>query len=63
MLCKTNFFGKSRVNLPLAPGEGAFLGDFVEDAYDAEAGLELGDLVQWFGVPVPADDVTVFEVW
>ena len=48
---------------PLAPGEGAFVGDFQEDAYDAEAGLEFGDLVQWFQVLVTAGEETVFEVY
>ena len=47
---------------PLAPGEAAYVGDFDEDWYDAEADLELGALVQWFDVFTPGADVTVFEV-
>ena len=59
----TGAWSDELLGYPLAPGEGALVGDFVEDAYDAEADLEFGDLVQWFGVPVPADELTVFEVF
>jgi hypothetical protein len=47
----------------LPPGATDYVGDVQEDWYDAEADLEYGDLVQWFDVDVPADQVTTFEIW
>jgi hypothetical protein len=48
---------------PLPPGYFAWVGDFEEDVYDAEADAEFGDLIQWFDVFVPAYEVTIFEVY
>ncbi|MFV1959271.1 MAG: hypothetical protein ACC662_07645 [Planctomycetota bacterium] len=48
---------------PLPPDSLVDLGDWPEDAYDAEADLEFGDLVTWFDVPVPGGDVTTFEIY
>lgn len=45
----------------LAPLSARNLGAWPEDYYDAEADLELGQLVEWFDEFVGNDDTTVFE--
>lgn len=45
----------------LAPGSTANLGVWQEEYYDAEADLELGDLVEWFDLYVGDQATTVFE--
>ncbi|MDA1193992.1 MAG: hypothetical protein O2894_02300 [Planctomycetota bacterium] len=45
----------------LAPGSTANLGTWQEEYYDAEADLELGDLVEWFDLFVGDQQTTVFE--
>lgn len=59
----TGAWSEELLGWPLAPGEQAWVGDFVEDWYDAEADTEFGDLVQWFDVFAPGGNVTIFEVW
>ena len=43
------------------PGDTRNLGAWAEDYYDAEADLELGDLVEWFDIWVGNQETTVFE--
>lgn len=59
----TDLWTEELLGWPLAPGETAYIGEFVEDWYDAEADTELGDLVQWFDVFTPGGEITIFEVW
>jgi len=47
----------------LAPAATQYVGDFIEYSYDAEADMELGDLVTWFDIWVPAFDDTFFEIY
>jgi hypothetical protein len=55
--------GPNRLPTPLPPGDADYLGDFEEDLYDAEAIMELGDVVEWFDVFIGDGDVTTFEVF
>ena len=59
----TGLWTEELLGWPLAPGETAYIGEFQEDWYDAEADTELGDLVQWFDVFAPGGEITIFEVW
>jgi hypothetical protein len=59
----TDAWSDDLLSAPLPPDTIEDLGDWPEDAYDAEADLELGDLVTWFDVRVPAGDVTTFEIY
>jgi hypothetical protein len=59
----TNLWSEELLGWPLAPGDTAYIGDFPEDWYDAEADMEFGDLVVWFDVLAPGGEVTIFEVW
>ena len=59
----TDLWTNDLLGWPLGPGERAWVGDFDEGWYDAEADLEFGELVTWFDVFVPWAEVTVFEVW
>ncbi len=59
----TDLWTDELLGWPLAPGEVASVGEFLEDWYDAEADLEFGDYVQWLDVFVPGAEVTVFEVY
>jgi hypothetical protein len=59
----TSDFTGDLLSGPLPPGFYEYVGDFLEDSYDAEADLEYGDLVQWFDVFVPGDQLTTFEVY
>jgi hypothetical protein len=56
-------FTGNLLDAPLPPGWTADAGDFLADVYDGESDLELGDLVTWFDVPLPAANVTTFEVF
>jgi hypothetical protein len=62
-LSGTGAFSGNLLSAPLPPGTIEYVGEWLSDTYDAEADLEFGDLVQWFDVPVPAGDVTTFEVF
>lgn len=46
----------------LLPLESRFLGQFLEDFYDAQGDLELGQLIEWFDTFVGNGRETVFEV-
>ena len=56
-------FTGNLLSSPLPAGSTRFVGDFREDYYDAEADMDLGDLVEWFDVWVEADDDTYFDVY
>jgi hypothetical protein len=45
----------------IAPAATRNLGTWGEEYYDAEADLELGDLVEWFDIFVGNQETTVFE--
>jgi hypothetical protein len=59
----TSSWSGDLLSSPLPPGFVESLGEFDEDFYDAEADLELGDLVQWFDVFLPGAELTTFEVY
>jgi hypothetical protein len=59
----TDLWSEELLGWPLAPADTAYIGDFPEDWYDAEADMELGDLVTWFDVFAPGGELTIFEVW
>lgn len=48
---------------PLAAGSAVNLGQWHEDFYDAQADMELGDLVEWFDVFVYADEDNYFDIY
>ena len=54
-------FTGNLLDVDLAPGSTRNLGAWQEDHYDAEADLELGDLVEWFDIWVGNQETTVFE--
>ena len=63
-LSGTGEFTENLLSGPLPPGFVEYVGDFVEDYYDAEADVgEFGDVAFWDAVFVPGDDVTTFEVF
>jgi hypothetical protein len=59
----TGAFGPNLLPGPLPPGAAVDLADVPVGVYDGRADLELGDLVTWDGVAVPANDVTRFQVY
>lgn len=59
----TGDFTGNLLSAPLPGGVGEYVGDFYEDAYDAEADMEFGDLIVWGDVFVPAFEDTIFEIY
>lgn len=47
----------------LPAGSAEHLGAWHEDYYDAQADMELGDLVEWFDVWIFADEDNYFDVY
>ena len=56
-------FTGNLLGAPLPPGSTEHLGSWHEDYYDAEADMELGDLVEWFDVWVYSDEDNFFDVF
>lgn len=48
---------------PLPAGSAEHLGEWHEDYYDAEADMELGDLIEWFDVWIYADEDNFFDIY
>jgi hypothetical protein len=48
---------------PLPAGSAEHLGAWQADYYDAEADMELGDLITWFDVFVYADEDNFFDIY
>ncbi len=56
-------FTANLLSAPLAPGRTQFVGTFSQGYYDAEADMELGDLVTWEGIFVGEADDAYFEIY
>jgi len=56
-------FTGNLLTVPLAPGSTIHLGGWHEDYYDAEADMQLGDLVEWFDVWIYADEDNFFDIF
>lgn len=48
---------------PLAPAATQYLGTYAENLYDAEADMELGEVIPWSGIFVGAGEDVTFEIY
>jgi hypothetical protein len=56
-------FSGNLLAAPLDPAASQYMGQYWEDYYDAEAEMELGDLVEWFDRWVAYATDTYFDIF